>query len=110
MTKHENIAKILDVLIDLTDKLCDHVEREEFERVFSMLENREHLLEQEAGLVHERRDALQDDPELLVLRPKFDALKQLDEKFVTLFSSKKAEVAQRLKQAQNERMLLAYSQ
>lgn len=114
MARNENIALVLGKLIELTDQLCNFVEHDEIDRLLSTLESREQLLDQETAMVQQWREALSEgkaaESGMHELRPKFEALKQLDEKFVTLFSSKRVEIAQQLKQAQNEKLLLAYSQ
>ena len=114
MASKGNIAEVLHTLIAITDQLCTHVEQEKFDDVLAMLERRERLLERETALVMDKHEAVSqgnaNEEQLLELRPRFDMLKQLDEKFVTLFSSKQAEIARRLRQAQNQQLLLAYSQ
>ena len=43
------------------------------------------------------------------LQQQVDLLEQLDKKLVTLFAEKKKELTEKMKQAQNQKRLLAYS-
>ena len=113
MATVELLCSVLRSLIEVTESLCLSVEKEELASLSDMLDRREELLEQQSELIKTWKSTVAAEGDyrhgLFRLRPLVEHLEQLDKKNVTLFTEKKREFAEKLKQAQNQKRLLAYS-
>jgi hypothetical protein len=107
------LAEVRSLLVDATEELCIGIERENFELLLEKLDVRQRLLNEHDALTERLGVSAETDgadSDMIVrLRPLAEKLQQVDRKFVTLFRLKQDEVVERLKQAQNEKLLLAYS-
>lgn len=100
-------------LIEVTRQLCSTVQENDLSSLGELLDRRERLLEQQSVLLAQWKDFRQnaDTPrgELVRLKPLTDLLQNTDHELRTLVAQKKDEIAGQLRQAQNQRQLLAYS-
>jgi hypothetical protein len=105
------VEQTLRSLLEATEALHAAVERDEFDSLADLLRVRERFLAKQMDLVEEWRLRSRDERERDVVRfgPLMEALKQVDKKFSTLCRVKFDATAEQLSQAQNEKLLLAYS-
>ncbi|NWF71394.1 MAG: hypothetical protein HXY40_20115 [Chloroflexi bacterium] len=97
-------------LVELTEAMCALVECENYDALDDMLSAREALLAKQAEMLEEWRLRVGGERDAHRFGPLLDTLKQVDKKFSTLCGAKLAAAAERLSQAQNEKLLIAYSQ
>jgi hypothetical protein len=98
-------------LIELTEAMCPLVECENYDALDDMLSAREALLAKQAEVLEERLQVGEErERNAHRFGPLLETLKQVDKKFSTLCGAKLTAAAERLSQAQNEKLLIAYSQ
>jgi succinate dehydrogenase flavin-adding protein (antitoxin of CptAB toxin-antitoxin module) len=107
MTSPTTLSSVMQSLIELTRTLCTMIESNDLQELSKLLEQRDSLLHQQQTIV-QRWDASKGELKLHI-GSSILLLQQLDRDFVTLFTKKKEEAAEQLKQATNQRLLLAYS-
>jgi hypothetical protein len=105
------VEQTLRSLVETTEAMHATIERGEFDSLADLLSVREVLLAKQMDLVGEWQLRTGGERALDVLRfgPLLEALKQVDKKFSTLCRAKFDATAEQLSQAQNEKLLLAYS-
>jgi hypothetical protein len=100
-------------LIEVTRQLCSTVQGDDLSSLQELLDRREKLLEQQSVLLTQWKDLRQDADnirgDLARLKPLSELLQTTDHQLRTLVVHKKDEVAEQLRQAQNQKQLLAYS-
>ncbi len=108
----DSLAQTLQTLVQATGELCSGVENNEFESLPQRLALRERLLKEHAEIAQKWKELPKSMEEhqggISRFGPLLQMLEQVDQKLVTLTLSKKEEAAERLKQAQNQKLLLAY--
>jgi hypothetical protein len=108
MKNLESITYLLRSLVDLTRKVKASLEADELEVASRQLDERGKLLEAQVQLMAGWKELSNENDALAELRPLTDLLKQLDRELTTLFAGKKDQVAEKMRQAQNQKRLLAY--
>ncbi len=100
-------------LIEVTRQLCSTVQGDDLSSLQELLDRREQLLEQQSVLLAQWKDFGKNADiirgDLVRLKPLTDLLQNTDHQLRTLVVHKKDEVAEQLRQARNQKQLLAYS-
>ncbi len=100
-------------LIEVTRQLCSTVQGDDLASLGELLDRREKLLEQQSLLLAQWKDLPRNADntrgDLVRLKPLTDLLQNADHQLKTLVVQRKDEIAGQLRQAQNQRQLLAYS-
>jgi hypothetical protein len=113
MATSDLIRPVLQSLIEVTNALSNCVQNEDFLIVEALLDRRAQLLDDHKKLVSDWKDLQENSDnksgEFSPLKPLIEVLQRRDQDFVTSFTRKKEEVAEKLMQAQNQQKLLAYS-
>lgn len=106
------VEETLRSLVTTTEAMKAAVEREEFDVLADLLATRETLLARQQDLIEKWRvQAGGDrDRDMVRLGTLMETLKQVDKNFSTLSRAKFDATAERLSQAHNEKLLLAYLQ
>ena len=109
----EALCSELRSLFKVTNSLYLSVEKEDYSSLSEMLDRRGQILDSQNRLADAWKISFvtEGDRQQQVsrLRPLVEILEQLDKRIVTLFEKKKEELAEKLKQAQNQKRLRAYS-
>ena len=109
----KSLSNMLLSLVEATEALCAMVENNDFAVLSERLDARGKLLKEFEKMVVRWKDSQKtaDDHSSIVAQhgPLVEKLKQVDLKFVTLVSAKQESLHSSLKQAHNEKLLLAYS-
>jgi hypothetical protein len=107
------LCSTLLTLIEVTQQLYAAVEDENYETLNELFDKRDHLLEQQSFLLVRWKDSSKSADnkgrDLSRLKPLLDLLQQWDRKLSALVIQKRDEVAQYLRQASNQKRLLAYT-
>lgn len=113
MASAEALCCVLRSFIEVTEALCMSIDSNEFSLLSEALDEREKLLRRQSKLTTEWENLTLPENErqhgILRLQPLVEDLKQLDKKIIMLLEQKKILFAEKMKQAQNEKRLLAYS-
>jgi hypothetical protein len=109
----QSLTNMMLLLIETTEALCAIVEKDDFAKLSERLDARGDLLkkceEMATGWKDSRKDADHHYSAVSQHSLLAEELKQVDLKFVTLVSAKQESLHSSLKQAHNEKLLLAYS-
>jgi hypothetical protein len=109
----DTFRSILQSLNEVTNSLCVCLQNNEVHAIDALLDQRAKLLDQQELLLEKTKEFLQtadnSSREICDLKSLVGDLHEQDKSFVSLFMLKKEESAEKLKQAQNQKRLLAYS-
>lgn len=109
----DTFRSVLQSLNEATNSLCVCLQNNEVHAIDALLDRRGKLLDQQEQLIEKTKESLQNadynSRDISELKSLLGDLQQQDKTFVILFMLKKEESAEKLKQAQNQKRLLAYS-
>jgi hypothetical protein len=111
MRETEQLRTGLEKLIEVSEILCARIEQHDLTEVPALIAQRGALLEEQAQLLNEWKMSKTDERQRAVheARPLLATLEPLDTKTVKLLAERMASAAIQLRQAQNQKRLLAYS-